>query len=193
MNKYDRYVLYGIAILVVVGFAFGGSSPSLALGGVTNFDSLKLKSEVAGDNALEVENNSGTDQFVIYGSGGILISGTSTNSGATAQTGALTIGSGGTAISAYKCASVSWDPPAFSSTTVASTSIVLSGSALGDIHWATFDAATSSVEWYVTANIGPAGSSTIALHANESAAAGGAFNAGLNLTTSTIQACYIDR
>lgn len=107
------------------------------------------------------------------------------------STGSGTFGSlsldGSTAIGEFSCTTATWNPPAMSSTTVASTSVALSGLALGDIVSANLNAATSSDQWYVTANVKNAGSSTVFLVPSTGSAA---WNDGLNLTTSTLKVCY---
>ncbi len=87
MKKLESYSI-GIQVLVLILIGYMAfSNSSVSLGGVSNFDSLHLKPAVAGDNALEVENNSGTDQLVVHGAGGVTISGTSTISGASTISG----------------------------------------------------------------------------------------------------------
>lgn len=74
----NNYISYAAAIIAVVALvvAFGVETPQVNvmtpdLSGVTNFDSLQLKPSSSSDNALEVEDSSGTDVFVINGTGSI--------------------------------------------------------------------------------------------------------------------------
>lgn len=85
------------------------------------------------------------------------------------------------------CNSKSFDPASFSSSTVASTSIALSGYALGDTLKANFDSVTSSNQWFVVANPLGAASVTVSWVA---VSGSGAEIDGLNLTTSTLEVCY---
>lgn len=80
MNNIFKFIT--VVAFVVAVLALILAIPSSGLGGITNYDSLHLRSAVPSDNALEVEDSSGTDQLVIYGSGGLTIGGTSTFSGA---------------------------------------------------------------------------------------------------------------
>ena len=116
------------------------------------------------------------------------------NKGNSSTTGETVIGAlqldGGAKVLEWDCNTVAFDPTAISSTTVASTTMVLAGAALGDPVYASFGAATSAAQWYVAANVGPAGSSTVSIHALPSEISGDAFNTALNLTTSTLRVCY---
>lgn len=107
------------------------------------------------------------------------------NSGAITTSGGLTIGSSGTAVTNYKCASATWDPPSLGTSTVAgaatSTDIALSGAALGDECAAGLTSATSTFA-RVNCVISATGTSTIQL-LNASTGA-------LDLGSGTAEVCY---
>lgn len=84
MNKILSYSIpvLLVAILFLQIISFGGGR---AAGGISNFDSLDLRPEVSGDNALVVRNSSGVAQFTIDGSG------VTTLVGATSLSSSLTV------------------------------------------------------------------------------------------------------
>lgn len=110
------------------------------------------------------------------------------SSGAISTTGGITLGSSGTAISVRKCAAFTWNPASFSSSTVASTTVTNTGYALGDITTgAALATSTSADQWSVTSN----GSSTNAIVVQIRPLPGtAAWNAGLDLATTTGTVCY---
>src|SRR3990167_216617 len=93
----------------------------------------------------------------------------------------------GSTITEHSCATKSFDPASFSSSTVASTTLALTGTAVGDIVVASFDSATTTQEWYVKANVMGAASTTVEWIAVPGTSS---WNAGLNITTSTLRVCY---
>lgn len=123
----------------------------------------------------------GTTNFNDLSVDSIAVNGTST-------VGQIVIDSGSTAINEFNCVSTTYDPAAISSTTDATTTIALSGVAPGDIVFSTFDSVTSTENWFITpGGVKAAGSSTVTLKPVVGSAA---WNAGLNLTTSTLKTCY---
>lgn len=179
MNYLERILLVAALALGVSGLFLPAAQ---LIGGVTNFDSLQLKPVSSSDNALEVENSSGTDRLVVDGSGDTTISGSLTQSGDVSVSGAITY--------TGSCNSdTSYNPGSFSSSTVASTTLDLTDAGLDDLVLATFDSATSSEEWYVEANVANStGSTTISLVAVPGTTA---WNDGLDISTSTLKACAI--
>lgn len=101
--------------------------------------------------------------------------------------GGLTIGSGGTEMTKYLCATVSWNPPSVASsgnplTNATSTSITLTGAVLGDICKATLSSNTSTLAHSLTCNIQIA-DTAYATYANLSATA-------IDNVTGTLKACF---
>lgn len=173
LNKLLSYLTLGGVVALIVLQLIGSGQ---VFGGTTNYDSLALSETLSVTGAATLSST-------------LAVTGATTLS-ATTTVGGLQVDSG-TTIQEYSCATATWDPPAFSSTTVASTSIALAGVALGDVVIASFDSATSTVQWYATANIGPAGSSTAYLVAVPSTISADAYNTALNITTSTLRVCYV--
>lgn len=100
----------------------------------------------------------------------------------------LTIGDGGTAIEEYVCATASWNPPNISSSTIpASTTVAVSGLASGDGLVVNLNAASSTGEWFVTANA----SSALAFINLSPLLNTAAYVTGLDLGTSTVEACSL--
>lgn len=112
-----------------------------------------------------------------------------TNAGVLTTSGSLTIGSSGTAVSNYKCSSgTSYDPGSFSSSTIASTTVSVTGVVHGDITFGTFATSTNAEQWRVVTNVATSGQ----IVANWVAIPGtSAWNAALNLATSTLKICYL--
>lgn len=79
-------------------------------------------------------------------------------------------------------ATATWDPPALSSasTTVASTTVTVSGAALGDFVLASFGSGTSSESWHVVGKVRLADSVTVFLSYIASS------TAALNLSSETV-------
>lgn len=94
----------------------------------------------------------------------------------------LQIDSGST-IAEHSCNTAAWDPGAVSSSTVATTTVTLTGAALGDIAVVSFDSATSTEQWNINAKITGAGTSTVTMFAGD-------VNDTVNITTSTLRVCY---
>ena len=114
-----------------------------------------------------------------------------TTSGGITNTGAFTIGSGGTSINLYKCYSnATFDPGSVSSSTAsASVAFLTPNASAGDIVLVSLDTVTSTELWFVegkvTAGSGTAGaSSTLYLW-------GGGGDA-INLSTTTAKLCIIN-
>ena len=114
-----------------------------------------------------------------------------TTSGGITNTGAFTIGSGGTSINLYKCYSdITFDPGSVSSSTAsASVAFLTPNASAGDIVLVSLDTVTSTELWFVegkvTAGSGTAGaSSTLYLW-------GGGGDA-INLSTTTAKLCIIN-
>jgi len=76
----------------------------------------------------------------------------------------------------------SWDPGAVASTTVATTSVTVSGAALGDYVQVSFDSATSTDAWKISGKVSAANTVMVLM---ESAYNNGL--ASLNLATSTLR------
>lgn len=104
-----------------------------------------------------------------------------TESGAASFTGSFTLSS---------ASSTSFDPASFSSTTVASTSLSVAGLVAGDRVLATFDSVTSTEQWYVVGRVLSTGNAVVNFLAIPGTAA---WNAGLNLTTSTLRVMVIHK
>ena len=78
--------------------------------------------------------------------------------------------------------SLSWDPGAVSSSTIATTSITVSGVALGDLVIASFDSATSTDAWKISGKVSAANTVLVifeSVYDNDLAS--------LNITTSTVR------
>ena len=116
---------------------------------------------------------------------------TVTFSGATSYTGAVTIGSGGTAINKYKCyTDATFDPGSVSSSTAAATLAFLTPSVTaGDIIVASLNSVTSTQLWgldaKVTAGSGTATATTTLYLIGREAAA-------VNLSTTTAKVCIFN-
>lgn len=80
-------------------------------------------------------------------------------------------------------ATASWDPGAISSTTQATTTLTVTGAALGDFVVASFDSATSTDAWVFSGKVSAADTVMVTLFVPD-----GGDGASLNLTTSTIYA-----
>lgn len=165
MNKIDRVILYVVALVSIAGLLLPTAGVISNLGGLTNYD------EIGTTDGYEVDSTQ-----VIDGSGNWVGSGT------------VTVGSGGTAITKYVCATATWNPGAMSSSTVASTSLLLAGSALGNVTLASFDAVSSTAEWIAEGKVTAVGSTTIFLRPQLGTQA---YLAGLDLGTSTARTCII--
>lgn len=85
-------------------------------------------------------------------------------------------------ITEFNCNTKTFDFGGVSSTVAASTTVTLTGAALGDISWASFDAATSSGLWRIHSNISGATTATVIMSASET----------VDISTSTITVCYIE-
>lgn len=164
LNKLLSYSTLGGVIILLILQLLGGS---VALGGTTNYDQLST-----------------TDGYSVDGTS--IIDGSGVFVGAVNGT-TLQLDSG-TTVNELTCTTATWNPAAISSTTIASTSVAIAGIAVGDIMWASLDSATSSDDWYMTANVRNAGSSTAFL---VPAVGSAAYTAGLNLTTSTLRVCQL--
>lgn len=75
INNLYRTLVAVALIISIVGLFLPSVSLPIVVGGVTNYDSLSLRPEVAADNALVVQNSAGTNRFVIDGSGTSTFSG----------------------------------------------------------------------------------------------------------------------
>lgn len=123
---------------------------------------------------------------VFWFTGGIKLG----NSGATsfdasgnlATGGTLTIGSGGTALSNYKCFTASWNPAAVGSSTAATLDIATPGVTLGDSENASI--ATSTQGLAVTASASTTATSTITLFDSDNT------GVALDIATTTAKICY---
>lgn len=155
MNKYINYAI--IAILVINLFNLVTPMTGVKLGGT-------------------VEN------FPTWFTSGIKLG--SAGNTSIGSDGSLTLNSG-TAVTNYKCATASWNPPAVgpyvSSTSSTSTDILLTGSVMGDLCKASITSATSSSA-DVVCNITSTGTSTIVLYNIGTSA--------LDLATGTAKVCY---
>lgn len=168
MTKLLSYVIkniIGIATLILVAIvAFGGGQ---SLGGTTNYDQLDTTDGYSVD-GTSIINGSGSFVGAINGTQFQLDSGT-------------TLGE-------FTCTTATWDPSSISSSTVASTSVAITGVAVGDIMLASFNSATSTDDWYMTANVRNTGSSTAYI---VPAIGSAAYINGLNLSTSTLRVCQL--
>lgn len=97
------------------------------------------------------------------------------------ETGKITI-AGGTEIAEHKCATATWNPAGVSSTVMATTSVTITGAALGDIAVASFDSATSTDQWNIHGIVSAADTVMVSLEKQTVGA--------LDLSTSTARACY---
>lgn len=108
-NKYLIALSVIVALLVVgVGFLFFGGNGNLSASGL-------------GPNHYQADN-------FLQG----LFAGTAGQS-KFSNTGVLTLGASGTGVTTYRCATSSWNPASVGSSTVATTSVPLTGSVLGDV------------------------------------------------------------
>lgn len=101
------------------------------------------------------------------------------------SSGDLIIGSGGTEINKYLCGTnTTFNPAAITSSTdsYATTSVTVSGAAIGDVVLVTLATSTSADLWTVTGKVTTAGQVNVIL---TSAGA-------LNLATTTVKACVIN-
>lgn len=103
-------------------------------------------------------------------------------------TGTVRVGASGTPLSNYQCATATWNPGVMSSSTVASTSLLLDGSVLANPVLASFENVSSSVEWMAEGKVSANGSTTIVLRPLFGTQA---YLAGLNLGTSTARTCIV--
>ncbi len=144
-NIYKILIWLSLAIAcVALILSLTSNVTTLPIGGVTNYDSLQLQSEVSSDNVLDIRDTSGTSKFTIDGSGNITTwSGTVSASGAFTLSGELNtqrIIEGGTkttltatstattltAAQVCNSAIIEWDVSGTSSTlSMASTSLVV--------------------------------------------------------------------
>jgi hypothetical protein len=96
---------------------------------------------------------------------------------------AIRVGTG-SYIKEHSCSTLTWNPAAFSSSTQATTTITLTGAALGDIVLSSFDSATSTELWYSRGKVTSANTVTAGLFPANSAVV------STNLSTSTLRVCY---
>ncbi len=105
--------------------------------------------------------------------------------GLTTATGGILIGSGGTAISNYKCATSTWDPGSLGTSTVAlaatSTDIAISGAVMGDTCSGSLTSATTSA---ASVNCSITGTATATIRVINLA------DAALDLGSGTAKVCY---
>jgi hypothetical protein len=163
-NKIVAWVAVVLALAAIGLAALPNGAPRLS--GTTNYDSLSLSETLS-------------------------VTGATTLTGAAALNGGLTIGSGGTAMTSRICATKAFDPGSFSSTTSATTTIGLAGAVTGDLITATLATTTSGDQWYIPpANITAAGATASATIQVSPLPGTAAWNAGLNLGSATLTACY---
>lgn len=155
MNKYLIYII--IAVL-----AFGGgvmlAQPVKNLGGTVENFPVWFTSGI----------KMGTAGTTLFGSDG-----------------SITL-NGGTALTNYKCATASWNPLEAgglgTSTSTATTTIALTGAALGDVCFGAFSLATST-DVRIGCNVNVAGTTTISVS--------NLFGTSIDLATGTAKVCYI--
>lgn len=162
------YVLGAIALLAI-GFIAGVYGVKSSSVGGTSYDVSNLVGDVY----------QGMTHVLMFQNGVFVGPITSTNavsiSGATSLTGSLTLG---------VASSTTWNPATISSSTAASTTLAVAGLVLGDKVLATFDSATSSAQWYVTAEVYSAGNAAVNINPVIGSAA---YTDGLDLSTSTVR------
>lgn len=173
MNKKLIYVLVGAVVIIgvyflgVKGVSFGGADV------VNPMNPIFTNGFRVGNSATQI----------IDKDGALTIAGTATLTGATTLTGASILGSGGTAISFYKCGTATWNPVSIGSTTtaLASTSVTVGGAALGDVAIVSISNSTSSELWRITAKVTAASTTQVMLTSLSADA--------LDLTTTTVKVC----
>ena len=165
MNKITIGLLIAILVVSVVGLALRSQK---SLGGTSNLDSLELD-------------------------GTLIVDGASTLTGAATLSGTVTLGDE-VSFDASSCASVSWNPGAVVSSTVATTSLAMpSGYNAGDILSWGFGTSTCSANNASCLNwsVGPTNvASGTEIEVQLSAA--GEQSASINPATATLSVCYFD-
>lgn len=169
MSNLYKIVIWASLAVSICGLVLPFAPQLPRAGGITNYDSLALRSEVAGDNALLIQSSAGTNKVVVSGVGSTTVSGKF-------------------ALASDACATASWDPIVMSSSSAPTTTISMAGAALGDIILSSFDSATSSDQWFSKARVSTSGIITAFLVPTASSTS---FISGLNLSTSTLRVCQI--
>lgn len=165
-------IVLGAVALLVVGFVLG------VLG------AKQEKVEVALGNAVEY----GPSYFVgdVYNgqSGTKVLSGGEVVGPIDTGSNTVTIGSSGTAISGYKCATASWNPGAVTPTSTAETSVTVSGAALGDIALASISLSQQSLDLTAFATT----TDTIYVRLSQPDTD---LVTAVDIATTTLEACYL--
>lgn len=171
MNK-SNYLSLGLSVLAIVIslVAIGSASQTFGVAptgaGITNFTKL---------DALQ--------GYFVNGVAVLNASGTFTSINGINTTGTVTIGTSGTAINKYLCATKSFAPGTLNYVTGASTTVSVSGVVAGDELIASFDSTTSTNAWHVFANVTGNGTTTAVFESIASTS--------VTLTTSTVKVCMI--
>lgn len=159
---------------------------TLAVGAITGSSTLSL----SGTATLAAINASGAVNFgSTLGVGAITGSSTLAITGASTLTGGATIGSGGSAINAFACATSTWDPGSVSSSTAPATLAIANGTGavLGDTCEASFDSATSTDQWNVACKVTASASGSA--EASSTIYLSGISGAAVDISTSTARVC----
>lgn len=103
-----------------------------------------------------------------------------TSSQAVSLTGSVTLGS----------TAATYNPTSFSSSTIASTTMAVTGAVLGDTVLVSFDSATSTEQWYAVGRVISSGNVVVNLVAVPGSTA---WNTGLDISTSTLRVMVLHK
>lgn len=185
-------IVLAIVVTLVIGFVLGVYGAKNSNLGATAYDALHQVGDIYQGSADTLIFRNGVFQgapiattTLLTTSGGITNSGALTQSATSTFTGQVTIGTSGTAISAYKCATATWNPDSIGTSTVSgaatSTDIALAGAVMGDTCTGSLTSATTSAA-SINCFISGTATATIRLLNLGSTA--------LDLATGTAKACY---
>jgi hypothetical protein len=93
----------------------------------------------------------------------------------------------GSYLNEHSCATASYNPASFSSSTIASTTLTMTGAAVGDLALASFATTTSSDQWRAVANVTGSNQITVSLVAIPGSTT---WLTGLDIGSATVRACY---